>query len=252
MASLWDEGRAAWPDIELSRDVFDEFASIRGDAGSLRGGDLYLACACAAGDERAVTELSQLIDREVERAARGRAYADDVAQSVREKLLVGDAPQIHDYAGRGSLRGWLRVIVARAVVDESRRGKRRELQADDSELFELPARGDPQLAFMKDHYREQFRGAFERALQSLDPEQRRLLRHQFVDELGIDEIGGLYRIHRATAARRMSKAREMLLSRTRRELAARLDLGRGDLQSVMKLIESQLHLSLCRLLETGH
>ena len=247
---LWDEGKAAWPEISPSRESFAAYVGARSTGGhDLRGADLFLACACVEGDSRAITAVSEMISEEVTRSARGRSGADDVAQTVRVKLLVGDSPRIAEYAGRGSLRGWLRVVVARAMVDAARQGKRRELPADDRELFDLPARGDPELSFIKDHYREEFRGAFEAALRSLEPSERRLLRHQFADRLSIDQIGALYRIHRATAARQLSRAREELLSRTRRELSKRLELGRAELESVMRLIQSQLHVSLCRLLE---
>ena len=77
-----------------------------------------------------------------------------------------------------------------------------------------------------------------------------MLRAHFVHGLNIDEIAAAHGVHRATAARRLAKAREDLLRDTRRILLARLSLSRDELASVMRLIESKLHVSVERLLQT--
>ncbi|MBN1606671.1 MAG: transcriptional regulator, partial [Polyangiaceae bacterium] len=66
--------------------------------------------------------------------------------------------------------------------------------------------------------------------------------------LTIDEIAAAFGIHRATAARRVARARSALLAATRRELGERLRMSTAALKSVMRLIQSQLHASVRRLL----
>jgi RNA polymerase sigma-70 factor (ECF subfamily) len=83
---------------------------------------------------------------------------------------------------------------------------------------------------------------------SRSAEDRNVLRYHFAHGLTIDQIGALYHVHRATAARRVAKARDELLAGTRRRLMARLALNRADLDSVMRLIESSIHVSLRRVL----
>ncbi len=55
-------------------------------------------------------------------------------------------------------------------------------------------------------------------------------------------------MHRATAARWLQAARAAVLDGTQGELIRRLRLSRTELANVMRLIESQLDVSLPRLL----
>jgi RNA polymerase sigma-70 factor (ECF subfamily) len=70
-----------------------------------------------------------------------------------------------------------------------------------------------------------------------------------MDGLNIDAIGVLFGVHRATVARWRSDARTALFEGTRRVFRAELDLSAGEFASVMRLIDSQLEVSLPRLLE---
>jgi RNA polymerase sigma-70 factor (ECF subfamily) len=55
-------------------------------------------------------------------------------------------------------------------------------------------------------------------------------------------------VHRATAARRVERARELLCDGTRAELAARIGLKGAELDSVMRLVRSNVDLSIARVL----
>lgn len=61
----------------------------------------------------------------------------------------------------------------------------------------------------------------------------------------------LHGVHRATAARWVDAARETVLAGTQRELIRRLRISRSELASVIRLIQSQLELSLLRVLRRG-
>ncbi len=86
------------------------------------------------------------------------------------------------------------------------------------------------------------------ALGDLSHRQRNVLRQHTVFGVTIDGLAVMYRVHRATAARWLDGAREALLAGTRRELMARLHLSPGTLDSIMRLIESQIEISVRRLL----
>ncbi len=81
---------------------------------------------------------------------------------------------------------------------------------------------------------------------ALSPGERNLLRQHFSDGLTVDEIGALHGVHRATAARRVAKARSQLFAGTRRTLMDNLGLNRSELDSVMRMIESNVHVSVQR------
>jgi RNA polymerase sigma-70 factor (ECF subfamily) len=216
--------------------------------------DLALARACAAGDERAIAtfdhEYLGEVDQAVGRIKPASMTADDCKQAVRQKLLTGEAPKIGEYSGHGSLRGWVRVTVVRTLLDLLRQKNelRKEVSADDDLQQAKSPLADPELELMRRRYQAEFTNAFAVATASLTPRQRNLLRHQLVHGLTLDELATVYRIHRATAARWLGAARDALRKRTRKELERTLKLGRSDFASIVRLMESQLHVSVERIL----
>jgi RNA polymerase sigma-70 factor (ECF subfamily) len=107
---------------------------------------------------------------------------------------------------------------------------------------------DPELTYLKAVYRTAFREAFAAAIGSLEARDKSLLRQHLVDGLTIDELAPIYGVHRATAARWVASARELLLQRVRREFAERARVSDRELRSVLRLVESRLDLTLQRLL----
>jgi RNA polymerase sigma-70 factor (ECF subfamily) len=67
----------------------------------------------------------------------------------------------------------------------------------------------------------------------------------------VDQIATVYQVHRATAARWVAKAREELARKTRDALRKRLELSQSQFESVVRMIESQIDLSIERLLATA-
>jgi RNA polymerase sigma-70 factor (ECF subfamily) len=68
--------------------------------------------------------------------------------------------------------------------------------------------------------------------------------------LNVDEIGSLYDVHRATAARWVAAARERLGTRIRDELAAQLKIDVAEVDSIVRLVQSRIDVSLERVLRT--
>jgi RNA polymerase sigma-70 factor (ECF subfamily) len=66
----------------------------------------------------------------------------------------------------------------------------------------------------------------------------------FVDGLNIDEIGCVYRVHRATVARRLVAIRRRVLDNLRTELSLTLPATTSEFRSVLALIRGDLDLSL--------
>jgi RNA polymerase sigma-70 factor (ECF subfamily) len=107
---------------------------------------------------------------------------------------------------------------------------------------------NPELLVMKARYRDEFREAFGEAVARLAPRDRNLLRYQLLDGLTTHQIGTIYRVHRVTITRWLKKARDNLLEETRSLLIARLRVEPQEFNSIMGLIQSQLDLSLSRVL----
>ncbi|MBC8072294.1 MAG: transcriptional regulator [Deltaproteobacteria bacterium] len=216
---------------------------------ALHGGDLWLASACAADRRGAIPELDRILASLRPTLARMGADAtliDELLQQHRARLLAGDEqrpPRIRGYRGHGDLRSWLKVALVRDAVRALRRGVDSSPSGDELDRLMDPG-GDPELAAMQDGYREGFRAAFGRALAELESRERNVLRYHLLEELSIDDIGAIYRVHRATAARWLVRIREELYESTRRELMHSLAITPAELDSVFRLIRSKLDASI--------
>jgi len=256
--SFLESARAAWPTLAIDADDFMSFVAERVADGawpealeSLEAPGLYLACACAAGDEAAIALFDARFATEIRVALASMnldvALASDITQSLRTKLFVADSesrPKIATYKGRGALRSWVRAIAVRTAISHLR-GRKREVPVPDPILGAIAdSSDDPRMAHLKDTYHGEFRTAFRSAFDALGARERTLLRYKFADGMNIDEIASIYGLHRATAARRLAKIRETLLSATRTNLKRALDVGSDEFDSIVRLIQSRLDVTL--------
>jgi RNA polymerase sigma-70 factor, ECF subfamily len=260
-----DQGRRAWPGIATDAEAFvaqlgrtlPAEATVA-DLGNLRAGDVYLACACAAGDERAIETFEAHFFREVDvAAARMHApagLADEAKQQLRRILFVREEPRpaaAGEFGGRGDLRGWVRVAAVRELLRLLGVSKR-EVGVGDEAVFDLLSPpGDPELAYLRDLYRVEVSAGLRAAFAGISPRDRALLRYQVVEGLSIDRIGALYGVHRATAARWLERARAGILERTRAELRRRLGIAEDEVDSILRLVESRVDVTLERVLGSG-
>ena len=252
--------RAKWPTVKLDEDSYAAFVGerITGDdlataLGTAPGADLALAAACAAQEPTAHAAFDSVL---VEVDAAGSAtnspkdLVDEVKQLLRVQLLVprdGKPAAITAYRGRGPLRGWVRITATRELI---RHKKKRQREAPlDKQLDKMLASGvEPGLAALKGEYRAEFAVALREAIGDLSAEDRTLLRQQIVDAMSIDAVGAAYGVHRATAARWLTRARSALVAATHQRLAERLKLPVEQMESVIRLVSSQLDASVIRYL----
>lgn len=234
----------------------DHLAELR----SVAIDDIALALAASLGQQEAVHEIERMVIEPLPRTL-GHLHLtseqiDELRQDLREKLLVGATrgedpqPKLLDYRGRGPLGAWVRVVATRAAYDQFRTARREEAPLDDDLLEELIDTSDlPDVARVREAYGNELRAAFRVAARRLSTAERSVLRSHTIDNLTIDQIGALYQIHRATAARWINQARDALLRALRDELRQRLGQSREDvLTSVIALVGSRLDLSVARAL----
>lgn len=253
LATLVNAARAQWPLVRLDELVFIDHlrAKSSGPLEQVRGTELFLACACLAGDPPALTAFEQQFIARVDKAVEGvdpsASFVDEVRQRVRERLLVGSTPKLAEYSGLGSLQAWTRTVALRLALNH-KRDTAREVQ-DEGLLDAVPFAGrDLELDYVRAQHREDFAVAFREALASLESRERNVLRLSYVDRLSIDQIGTMYGTHRATAARWLNAARDQLMEQTRARLAQRLKLTQSDLNSLLGALQSNLEISLNRIL----
>ncbi|MGD9564129.1 MAG: hypothetical protein AB7F88_18475 [Pyrinomonadaceae bacterium] len=188
-----------------------------GDVDSLltqiQADDLFMALACANGNERAWWEFDQQHRSYLERVARHLAKTEVDAQEVIDQVYVelygtkivdGErVSKFSTYSGRGSLRGWLRTVIWHSLVD-LHRASHDEVSLD--EMTENVGEGMAHASFaeaslggedeMIDHIaRERYRkatvSALESAFASLEDHEKLLLMFYHVENLKLREIARL-------------------------------------------------------------
>jgi RNA polymerase sigma-70 factor (ECF subfamily) len=261
VARILAAGRAAWPDIVVGEDVVTERLASRlrddpdAELDGLHEADLYLAIALAAGDANAIRTFEATLVPEIDVALRRLRLpggtADEVKQALRFELLVGETgPKIADYAGRGELAAWLRVSATRKALKLARRAGREE-SLDELLLDHWPDEGqDPERTHLRSKYTAELKTAIRGSFGALEVRQRNLLRQHILDELTIDDLARVYRVHRATCARWLGDARTELARGTRKRLIATLGLPAGDVDSLLRFLDSDIELSISRILQT--
>jgi RNA polymerase sigma-70 factor (ECF subfamily) len=182
----------------------------------IQANDLFMAIACASGNERAWWEFDQQHRAYLERVARHLASSEMNAQEVVETVYVElygtrvvDGERVSKfatYSGRGSLRGWLRTVVWHSLVD-LHRTSHDEVSLD--EMTEKVGEGYAHSTFaepvlggeteMLDHLtRERYRKAtvtaIESAFGSLDAHEKLLLLYYHVENLKLREIARLVEV----------------------------------------------------------
>jgi RNA polymerase sigma-70 factor len=200
---LFQNAESDAPSAQVIRDFINE----------LQVSDLFLALACAQGNEHAWWEFDQGFRGYIERAARHFATADTSADEVLDTVyvelygtrVVNDVRQskFATYTGRGTLRGWLRTVVWHAAIDlhraahdeisidewtegggESRErpGLRAESDGEESAMVERIAR---------ERYGAATVAALDAAFAALDDHEKLLLLFYHVEEMKLREIARL-------------------------------------------------------------
>jgi RNA polymerase sigma-70 factor (ECF subfamily) len=259
LMTLVETGRAAWPMIPLDSDVFmthvADSVRTRPDVAKaitdLHGADLFLSCACARGIRAALAEFDRVhlsnVPAFVRRIDGSPAFADEVVQTMREMFLIpahGGKSRIGEYSGRGALSSWVRVVALRTALRLHREQRRASSSIGLEDRSELAGTVDPELDYLKLRYRGPYEAALKAALASLPDRDALLLKLHYCDGLSIDRIGVLYGIHRSTVARWRTRVRQSVLEGTREQLRRRIPLTESEFDSIVKLIQSQLEVSI--------
>ena len=246
---------AVWPRVVVSRADFAAWVEARladdDSLEALRTSDLYLACACASGDAHAIALFEQHMLAEVDGAlhklAIPSAAIDDTKQVLRRRFFVaenGKAPRIADYAGRGSLKSWVRAGAVRAALRVIRRPKG-QVDVESAVMRAVPAQGDDlELDYLKRRYQTEFEAALRESFAALPTRDRNVVRYYFAEGLSIDALGVLYGVHRATAARWVKRTTDVLMTKTRAVLTARLGAHKSEVSSIVRMLASQLDMAV--------
>ena len=178
----------------------------------LRLGDVVLARACAAGNERAWERFVAIYREPLVRAAVAITGSDTLGRELADQLyaeLFGLTTRdgerkcpLHSYLGRGSLIGWLRTTLAQRHVDHYRHMHREQpLEEFDAPVMEAEAvQTATELTVLEK--------AVEGALKSCEAEERLLLAAYYLDGRTLLQIAHVLHVHEATVSRKLKRVCE--------------------------------------------
>lgn len=218
--------------------------------------DRELACALVRGEPRAtaafVTTYGPML-HEVARRLGVRQDVEDVVQRLVVAIVVGThdtPPKIASYRGQGSLSAWVRAVSTRFMIDQRRRASAAPHTAsvDSAALARSAGFVD---AVGHARHAAAARAAVESGFASLTPRARNLLRQASYHGLGVDELGALYRVHRATAARWLQRARLDLHEHAQQALVTAAGVDRSEADAILSAMHSGGAFSLPSMLSPG-
>ena len=201
--------------------------------------DVYLAAACARGEEAAWEECLARHGAFI-RAFAGRFLREPAASDVADQVIADlwERGKMARYQGRSTLRTWLGSIVAHAALNAIKAGRRTQpLEGEEGggHRDTTPARDTgsaPERSLLEELVKE--------AMESLPPENKLLLLLYYEQGLTLDEMAGVLGRSKAALSRKLQRTRDELraaidsLSRRRAgssadALRAGVDLGRLEL-----------------------
>lgn len=234
--------------------------------GELKLDDLYLGLGCLRGNERAWWEFDRqhrsFIERQTRQLVSSDTDADEVIDAVSVELfgtkIVDGIRQskLRTYMGRGTLRGWLRVIIMHAAADLHRMAKV-EAPVEDlaaaSDTFAAQslwtAEESAVTSIVREKYRSATAAALDEALSGLDNHETLLLLYYHVEGLKLREIANIVeqprslirrcferrtsrqsRVHESTIMRWLDKVYKKILDRFGAELASKHGLKPEEIE----------------------
>jgi len=212
--------------------------------------ELALAQGCAAGNEHAWDVFLTRYRDSIYQSARGITRNETTGRELADSLyaeLYGLGPtedrrsKLALYSGRGSLAGWLRMVLAQSYINQIRAGKRLvSIEQEEEEhgrqfpaaTTEAPPPTDSRI-----------RDAIDEALLALSGEERFLLSSYFLDGRRLAEIGRTLGVHESTISRKMEKLLSEVRKRIRKGLERR-GMSRRQAEEALEMDVRDLELDV--------
>ena len=256
----------------LDHDSEADRNTIKGFVDELRADDLCLIIACERGDEKAWEYLVANFDSTVKSAARkispNSEDAEDLASSIWAELygLRQDSEgnkksKLAYYSGRGSLAGWLRAVVSQLAIDEYRK-QSRFVQVEENRDFENLAEessnnsdnhnvvhhaDNPEELLTSEQTSRDVSLALKHAVESLESEDRLVMKLYYFDDLKLKEIAAMFGYHEATASRKLVRIQTEIRKSVEKELRADHGWSETEVKRYLSETASKLGLSVEKL-----
>lgn len=255
-------GQSRWPQLVVTPEQFVGFLARQLPPAlhspqqfeTLRASDLYLVCALwlrqPAAEEILEARYMPRVHEVLLRLGISAPIIDEIQQDLYIRLIERQDNAIarSGYSGRGELTGWLCTCAVREARRRQKRAQREVTLEQAAITVLLNTQQTPELELLTGHMKAAFRRAFEDAITALTSRERNLLRYYFLRRLSLEQIGSIYRVSRATAARWVAHAQERLGQMTRERFLMSTEVSADSLPRIMSLIQSRISIDLGTLL----
>jgi RNA polymerase sigma-70 factor (ECF subfamily) len=211
------------------------------DIAQLRAPDLLVATAALAGNEDAQAYLEALM-RDAIRPIILRTLGSDavlaaeVTQCTLVDVLFGrneDKPaKLSKYSARGRLTAWVKTVARHTAIEHIQELKR----VSTSLIEEIISEFDLETQILVKGYASHVTVAIKRAMNALSSRERTLLYMSLVEDVSIDGIGAFYGCSRATAARRINKAKAAVVKQTQDWFCSETGASPTEFQSLLHIL----------------
>lgn len=246
-----------------------QHAEIKAFIDEIRADDLCLVVACEKGDEKAWEDLVANFDSTVKSAARkitsNNEDAEDLASSIWAELygLRQDADgnkksKLAYFSGRGSLAGWLRAVVSQLAVDQFRK-QSKFVQIEENREFENLANeasnnndnhhvvshaDNPEHLLGEREAASDVSTALRLAIESLDAEDKLILKLYYFDDLKLKDIAATFGYHEATASRKLVRVQSEIRKLVEKNLRERRGWTESEVRRHLADTASKLGMSV--------
>jgi RNA polymerase sigma-70 factor (ECF subfamily) len=220
----------------------------------LHAEDLFLSFACLRRDPVAMLELERALVRRipqfVAKLGLSPSMIDEIKQEVLVKLLMSEddaPPRLAQYKGSGSLDSWVCAVSIHAALARHRQAAREQVDLC-NDLEQVLWEADESLSLASRQLAGLVNQALGDVLVSLSRGERVLLRMHYVEHLTLRQIGRIYAVNATTVMRRIDAITERIKKDVTTVLNERIPMFSTDLESVGRVLEAQVTVSIARIL----
>lgn len=203
--------------------------------------DLYIVLGVLSDNANAVARFDVKLREEVSRVCRrmkmGVDAEEELAQDLREKLLLKGKTGIkglEKYDGQGPLGRWMEIVAMRIQLNAMRTPAR--VTPVEQPILDTLVAKEKTIGQLHNDYFAEFTNAFAAAMQGLDTESKLVLRLAYLENVGLDEIGQQIGLSRASAHRRLVKARKQVAEDTEAKLKDTISVSTELLTEIQRLV----------------
>jgi RNA polymerase sigma-70 factor, ECF subfamily len=246
--------RARWEKLPLKCEAFASYATDRGVVldrlSSEIGADLYLAFACYERLPGAIQCFHQAYALKIRGIGRNfgnsECFADEVLQRVSEKLFVasGTQPGIVQYRADAPLSAWINTVARRLALRQAKSAHPERFLDEDVLANEIAETCDQELSLLREQHREIVRAALASALRQMPKREQRFLQLNLVAGISMDRIGKIYGLSQSSVSRKIQRAIRNVICSAKEEVREKLRVSSEEIESIFKLIQSCIDLTL--------